>query len=104
MNWNSDWRTMHSAPRDGSYVEIRCTYGIAPWYGLFRWTTDGLVFSSDGRKPFKLDNPEWVGLDGKGIMNEGSAFMWRPFTGDPSSYIDPTKKLGLWNRFVSWFK
>jgi hypothetical protein len=25
------WRTMDSAPRDGSIVEIECRYGVRPW-------------------------------------------------------------------------
>ena len=25
------WRSMHDAPRDGTPIEIRCTYGVTPW-------------------------------------------------------------------------
>lgn len=40
---NGGWKRMASAPRDGTTVEMLETYGVAPWYGIFRWTKDGQV-------------------------------------------------------------
>lgn len=37
---SEDWRTMESAPRDATVVEIRNGYGLMPTYGLFRWTDE----------------------------------------------------------------
>jgi hypothetical protein len=32
------WRAMSTAPRDGTAIEIKDSYGLVPWYGVFRWT------------------------------------------------------------------
>ena len=32
------WKPIESAPKDGTIVEIRCKYGIDPWYGEFKWS------------------------------------------------------------------
>lgn len=34
------WQDMQSAPRDGSEIEIRCTYGFEPWVQRARWARD----------------------------------------------------------------
>lgn len=39
-SFNGDWRPVATAPRDGTIVEMLETYGIAPWYGIFRWTRE----------------------------------------------------------------
>jgi hypothetical protein len=77
----SDWKPMSTAPRDGTPIEIRCTYGIAPWYGLFIW-------GDDADYP---GYPRWmkVGDESSGIQ-EGSAFQWREYSGNPAQYVDPT--------------
>ena len=31
------WRPINTAPRDGTVIEIKNNYGLAPWYDLFRW-------------------------------------------------------------------
>ena len=70
----SGWRSMDTAPRDGTIVELKCTYGVAPWYNLFRW--------SDGRWE-QHDDPSM------GVSSEDS-LHWRPYSGEPSAYADPT--------------
>lgn len=32
------WQSMDTAPKDGSIIEIMNTYGLVPWYGLFKWS------------------------------------------------------------------
>lgn len=32
------WQSMDTAPKNGVVIEIMNTYGIAPWYGLFKWS------------------------------------------------------------------
>jgi hypothetical protein len=35
---NGGWQPVSTAPRDGTVVEMLETYGVAPWYGIFKWT------------------------------------------------------------------
>ena len=30
----AEWQPMDTAPRDGTVVEIRQSYGVAPWYAV----------------------------------------------------------------------
>lgn len=78
----SEWQEMSTAPRDGTPIEVRCTYGIAPWYGLYIWGVEPEWPDSD---------PRWmqVGDPCAGIC-ENMSFQWRPYQGDPLAYIDPT--------------
>lgn len=73
------WRSMSDAPRDGSIIEVRCTYGVAPWYGLFQW-----IVPSYGGKA------EWckVGCEASGFT-ESDEFSWRPYASS-GKYVDPT--------------
>jgi hypothetical protein len=32
-----EWRMMDTAPRDGTVVEIKCCYGLHPWYGFYHY-------------------------------------------------------------------
>lgn len=32
-----NWQPIETAPRDGTIVELRCTYGMEPWTGWFLW-------------------------------------------------------------------
>lgn len=75
------WHQMATAPRDGTPVEIMNSYGVAPTYGLFRWAA---MFSSN--------TPSWVGVDrpNTGLMPGDDHYCWRPYTGDPAAYVDPT--------------
>src|SRR5690242_7899141 len=34
------WRNMDTAPRDGTEIEIKCTYGYKPSFMKARWTND----------------------------------------------------------------
>ena len=67
------WQHMSSAPRDGTIIETRCTYGVAPWYGLHKW-----------------DGARWVSPDGLSGVTGESTLAWRPHNGDVAAYIDPT--------------
>lgn len=70
----SGFNSMESAPHDGTPVEICCAYGVAPWYGVFKWV-----------------NGDWIGvLDSSTGVSEGSYLSWRPLSGKPENYIDPT--------------
>ncbi len=74
---SNEWRNITEAPRDGSVIEIQNNYGIAPWYGIFKWVNErGWVDATD-------DN---MGLG----SDDGDHLSWRPFDGSPPSYVDPT--------------
>jgi hypothetical protein len=34
------WQDMSTAPRDGTPIEIKCTYGYEPWVQVGRWKQD----------------------------------------------------------------
>lgn len=70
------WQSMSTAPKDGTQVEICCTYGVAPWYGVYSW--------KNGRWSEVNDNS-------KGLTEDNS-FHWRPYSNGkcPAEYIDPT--------------
>lgn len=84
------WLPMNSAPRDGTPIEIRCTYGVAPWYGLFQWTNK-FTCEQDGKIYEYTGAPRWakIGDDASGFTEDDS-FRWRPYHGGPASYVDPT--------------
>lgn len=90
----SPWNPMVSAPRDGTIIELCCTYGVQPWYGLFRWTSTIEVLTMQGEDvTISLGEPGWFGVDGRrrgqGVMEEAPR-QWRPYEGDPNTYVDPT--------------
>lgn len=70
------WQSMGTAPKDGTVVEICCTYGVAPWYGLYCYKDDRWQRTDDERSGFTEDN----------------SFHWRPYSNGQSSaqYVDPT--------------
>ena len=72
-SFTGGWKTVDSAPRDGTVVEMLQTYGVAPWYDLFGWK-DGAWISAT--KP------------NRGVLE--TCLFWRPFSGDVSKYVDPT--------------
>lgn len=76
VNAADGWRSMDSAPRDGTVVELMCTYGVAPWYGLHRWDAEWKTWRSatDDRKS----------VDGEATLH------WRPTSQSPEAYTDPT--------------
>ena len=103
MGQSGDWLPMTTAPHDGTTIEIRCTYGVAPWFGLFKWTTeftttqDGKIFTFQGAGQWRGAEP---GKENLGIGDEGSDFTWRPYHGNASAYHDPTG--GIQNDPAYW--
>lgn len=69
------WHEIDSAPRDGTVIEIKNSYGIAPYYGLYKW--DGLCWQSE-RDPSIT------------IMTGNHDLSWRAYSGSVSDYRDPT--------------
>ena len=111
-----DWLEMGAAPRDGSVVEIACLAGIAPWYGLYRWTEPGdtypdgepygsepgwrdpLRLSGGVGAPNRIDSTAW--FSGPRELYEAICrddptgekyLLWRPTAQDPAHYVDPTR-------------
>lgn len=85
------WRSFDSAPRDGTAIEVRCTYGVAPWYGLYRWTDEMTVTQDGVTHIMHSQQKRWakVGDDCSGFTEDHS-FTWRPYGGQAQSYVDPT--------------
>jgi len=86
------WQPMASAPRNGTPIEVRCTYGAAPWYGLFRWTDEMSSEDQNGVvHTMRSQAKRWakVGNDCSGFT-EDSTFSWRPYAGQSQAYVDPT--------------
>lgn len=44
----SGWQSMITAPHDGTWVELKCTYGVAPWYCVARWTDECVALDQHG--------------------------------------------------------
>ncbi len=77
---SNDWQPIKTAPRDGTVIETKCTYGVAPWYGLHKW--DSYEWRTE---------KEWrSATDSRSSVTEGPYLYWRPFNGNPSEYVDPT--------------
>lgn len=97
---NDNWRTMDSAPRDGTFVELKCSYGVAPWYCVAQWTDECMAMGMDGeRHPSKASEPSWQKPEGGGPYDENS-LMWRPYSGSVDAYQDPTG--GMQNDMAYW--
>lgn len=94
------WLSMNSAPRDGTVVELMCTYGVAPWYSLCRWTREDMAHGRDGLMPFTKDEPSWVKVEGGGGPFSEGHLKWRPYDGDAAAYVDPTG--GAQNDMAYW--
>lgn len=96
----ADWRPIASAPRDGTIIEVRCTYGVAPWYGLYHWVSgpeevEALSLDADGttksHKVIVTREPHWAKVGEPSLgFSEGPTFTWRPYQGNATQYIDPT--------------
>ena len=101
MRQQDDWQPISTAPRDGTVIEIRCTYGVAPWFGIYRWTDGTMTLVQDGKEYTFKGEPRWakVGDDQSGF-SEGPSFSWRPYKGDTASYVDPTG--GAQNSMAYW--
>lgn len=88
---DKSWQPMSSAPRDGTVVEVMCTYGVAPSYSLAKWTTEFTTTQLDGERVKRTwKEPEWVNLRSGGGWIYESSMKWRPYTGEVDNYIDPT--------------
>jgi hypothetical protein len=102
----TEWQHMSTAPRDGTVVELMCTYGVAPWYGIYRWTDEGYIRGKNGLEPYKHSKPQWISvLPGRGSPFDESSLKWRPYTGEASNYVDPTggqqDDMAYWRRAVA---
>lgn len=81
-----DWRPIHTAPRNGTIIEIRCTYGVVPWYDLAKWTDERPLYGGGVIKT----KPAWIlPLKGDSVFSEES-LTWRPYDGTLENYTDPT--------------
>lgn len=88
---DSGWKPMSTAPHDGTIIEVCNNYGIAPYYGLYRWTTERKCFDNNGKIETFTMAPGWVSVkDGMQSFEEGHHFTWRPYSGTPEGYRDPT--------------
>jgi len=86
------WQPMWKAPRDGTVIEMRNSYGVMPWYGLFKWTD--MIASANDPTLHKIDQPRWASVTQQG-MSQGEEseqhLTWRPApTTAPRAYVDPT--------------
>lgn len=96
-----NWQPMSTAPRDGTVVEIKNSYGVAPTYSLGKWTDEGLAHGRDGQMhPFKRDHASWFNIKSGGGWISESSLSWRPYVGDVDSYVDPTG--GAQNSMAYW--
>lgn len=96
----SQWRSMESAPRDGTWVELKNTYGVAPWYRLGRWTRERTSQDQTGEiVSYAAETPSWDFGDATGISDE-EHLQWRPYSGDIKAYTDPTG--GAQNSAAYW--
>lgn len=81
---------MQTAPRDGTVIEVKCTYGVAPWYRLFKWTDEYRCMGQASDEPNYKGVHEWRSADLMcGIVDTDSLY-WRPYAGTIENYIDPT--------------
>jgi hypothetical protein len=88
LDGGTNWAPMATAPRDGTVIELRCTYGVAPSYGLYAWDAEWPWWKSvkDPRTGFMVDAE--------------TSLKWRPCVGDPAGYVDPTG--GAQNDMAYW--
>src|SRR5262249_475421 len=83
MSSTGAWQEMSSAPHDGTVVEVMCTYGVAPWFALARWSRQRMwVWGHDDGPAWQIVAPIQKGSLGGGYVNEGS-LKWRPYNGPP---------------------
>lgn len=114
-----NWLPMSLAPRDGEIIEIRCDFGRASWYGIFRWgqeitSAPQEVTLRPGESAVSaidlngspavglrgdLGKPAWVNAEiGQyTYLDSDENLTWRSWVGDPAYYVDPTdgKQYGM---------
>jgi hypothetical protein len=74
-SYTGGWKPIATAPKTGVTVEVLQTYGIAPWYGLFKWNKDTNMWQD--------------AIDPRKGVGEECAF-WRPTQSTPTTYREPT--------------
>lgn len=83
------WSPIDAAPRDGTVLELKCSYGVAPWYFVGYWEPMPARHATDGwwrDAKLALD-----GVKGGVMPTEEDSLSWRPFTGEVASYVGPTQ-------------
>lgn len=108
-NFGDDWRPISEAPRDGTPIEIKNSYGVAPTFCVSRWTNQHVVTVlcrdpavNGTTQTFTSNEYSWSRADGHsgGSPIDGPHLSWRPYAGDPANYIDPTG--GAQNSAAYW--
>ncbi|TJW14427.1 MAG: hypothetical protein E5W82_10650 [Mesorhizobium sp.] len=69
------WNNILSAPRDGTPIEIQNNWGVAPWFGVFKWV------AGNGWRDV---------CDARSGCIDGPHLSWRPYAGRVEEYVDPT--------------
>lgn len=82
------FKSMDTAPRDGTIIEVMNSYGFRPTFALAQFIEDPHGGEFRG---YPDSTRCWV---------SESNLSWRPYDGDPDSYIDPTG--GAQNTFRYW--
>jgi hypothetical protein len=86
---DNEWRSLASAPRDGTIVELECRYGTEPWYGLHRWTNERQAIDMQtGARQLCHDAPAaWVNAqDAAKALQDGPDLRWRRYDGTVAEY------------------
>ena len=92
------WQDISTAPRDGTSIELCNQWGIMPTYALCKWTKTRIVNGET-----YTFGPDWVDvLDNSRGVIDGQHLSWRPYTGDPAHYEDPTH--GAQNTPAYWMR
>lgn len=82
------------------------TFGVAPWYGLFKWVgpltntlkqsdcvaidKSGRITSAGGGCVSVSNIGRWQSPSGESGVVEDKCLFWRPYEGKVSKYSDPT--------------
>lgn len=94
-----EWRPMSEAPRDGATIEIQNSYGVQPWYDIYR--LGGKMqryFCMGGGVEQKCEFRDedagsyWVSQSRPGHIldpKDERYMKWRPYGSHPQ-YVDPT--------------
>jgi hypothetical protein len=80
-----NWKSITTAPRDGTVIELKNSYGILPTFSLCRWTESGWR---------KHDDPM------SGVI-DGPHLEWREYGG--GEYRDYNPTMEDWQRAARGF-